>query len=75
MLLGLATYALAAREAESVASYTGCLKNGKLDSIAVGDAPLAPCGSGTRVRLSGGDVTAVAAGAGLSGAPGKESSP
>jgi hypothetical protein len=28
-LLGLATYAVAAREAGSVATYTGCLKNGK----------------------------------------------
>jgi hypothetical protein len=68
LALLLAAYALAAREAGTVASYTGCLKNGKLESVALGDTPLAPCGAGqTQVRLSGGDVTAVAAGTGLSG--------
>jgi hypothetical protein len=66
--LALAAYAVAAREAGTVASYTGCLKNGKIESVAVGDTPLAPCGAGqTQVRLSGGDVTAVAAGTGLTG--------
>lgn len=66
--LALAAYAVAAREAGTVASYTGCLKNGKLESVALGDAPLAPCGSGTpQVRLSGGDVTTVTAGPGLAG--------
>jgi hypothetical protein len=64
--LGLAGFAIAAGET-SVPTVTGCLKNGKLDSIAVGDAPLAPCGAGQQVRLSGGDVTSVAAGPGLSG--------
>jgi hypothetical protein len=66
--LALAAYAVAAREAGTVASYTGCLKNGKIESVALGDTPLAPCGSSTpQVRLSGGDVTAVAAGTGLTG--------
>jgi hypothetical protein len=66
--LALAAYAVAARQAATVASYTGCLKNGKLESVAVGEAPLAPCGTGqTQVRLGGGDVTAVVAGTGLSG--------
>jgi hypothetical protein len=66
--LALAAYALAAREAGTVASYTGCLKNGKIESVALGDAPLAPCGTGqTQVRLSGGDITSVGAGAGLTG--------
>jgi hypothetical protein len=68
LALALAAYAVAAREAGTVASYTGCLKNGKIDSVAVGDTPLVPCGSGaTQVRLSGGDVTSVSAGVGLSG--------
>lgn len=68
LALALAAYAVAARRAGTVASYTGCLKNGKIESVAVGDTPLAPCGSGApQVRLSDGDVTAVAAGTGLSG--------
>lgn len=66
--LALATYAVAARETSSVASYTGCLKNGKIESVAVGDGPLAPCGTGqTQVRLSGGDITRVHARPGLLG--------
>jgi hypothetical protein len=65
--LALAAYTVAARTAGPVASYTGCLKNGKLDSVSVGETPLAPCSGGTLIRLSGGDVTAVGAGAGLTG--------
>jgi hypothetical protein len=68
LALGLATYAVAAREGGTIASYTGCLKNGKLESVPVGDTPLVPCGAGqAQVRLSGGDVTSVGAGTGLTG--------
>jgi len=68
LALTLAAYALAAGATNTVVSYTGCLKNGKLQSIAVGDSPSAPCGSGQQqVRLSGGDVTSVSAGAGMTG--------
>jgi hypothetical protein len=67
LAIGLAVHALAAADA-TVATYTGCLKNGKIESVAVGDAPLAPCGSDqAQLRLSGGDVTAVVAGRGLLG--------
>jgi hypothetical protein len=66
--LALAAYATAARETTAVASYTGCLKNGKIESVAEGDKPLAPCDSGQpQVHLSGGDITAVTAGTGLTG--------
>jgi hypothetical protein len=65
---GIAGYALGAQQAEAVPTYTGCLKNGKLDSLALGDSPLVACGAGAvQVRLGGGDVTAVAAGVGLTG--------
>jgi hypothetical protein len=64
----LGAYAVAAGDASTIATYTGCLKNGRLESVAVGDAPLAPCSAGeTPMRLSGGDVTSVAAGPGLIG--------
>jgi hypothetical protein len=65
---GIAGYAVAGQQAEAVPSYTGCLKNGKLDSLALGDSPLVACGAGAvQVRLGGGDVTAVTAGTGLTG--------
>jgi hypothetical protein len=65
--LALAAYAVA-QQTGTVASYTGCLKNGKLESIAVGDAPAVACGAGqAQVRLSGGDVTSVHVRAGLLG--------
>jgi hypothetical protein len=68
LVLPLTAYAVAAGSADPVATYTGCLKNGKLDSVASGDAPAAPCAAGaTQVRLGGGDVTAVTAGPGLTG--------
>src|SRR5919109_919331 len=66
--LGLAAYAVAAQQADIVASYTGCLRNGKIESVAVGDAPLAPCAAGaTEIRLGGGDITGVHARPGLLG--------
>jgi hypothetical protein len=66
--LALAAYAVAAQDGGTVTSYTGCLKNGKIESVAVGDAPLAPCGTGQpQIRHSGGDVTAITAGSGLTG--------
>jgi hypothetical protein len=65
--LAVAAYAVAAAQVTAVPSYTGCLKNGKLDSIAVGDTPTAPCTGGQAVHLSGGDVTSVHAGTGLTG--------
>jgi hypothetical protein len=36
--IALVPYALAAQEADSVATNTGCLKNGELESLAVGTA-------------------------------------
>jgi hypothetical protein len=68
LALALAAHAVAEQETGTVASYTGCLKNGKLESVAVGDTPAAPCGAGqTQVRLSGGDLTSVNARPGLLG--------
>jgi hypothetical protein len=68
LTISLAAYAVAAGDAGTLPKYTGCLKNGKLESVAVGDVPLAPCGPGQpEVRLSGGDVTSVGAGPGLTG--------
>lgn len=60
---------LAGHNADAVASYTGCLtKGGAVTEVAVGDVPLRPCGPDhTEVHLSGGDLTAVAAGDGLTG--------
>jgi hypothetical protein len=65
--LALAAYAIAA-DSTAGQTYTGCLKNGKLDSLAIGTSPVAPCAGGaTQVQLGNGDVTAVSAGPGLSG--------
>jgi hypothetical protein len=65
--LALSAYAVAAGS-DPIPSYSGCLKNGKLESLAIGDAPIASCSSGsTQVRLSGGDITGVSAGFGLRG--------
>ena len=52
------------------ASYTGCLnvRSGALYDFAAGDTPLRACKSGdVEVHASGGDITAVTAGAGLVG--------
>jgi hypothetical protein len=61
-------YALAGHSPGQVPSYTGCLKNGKIDRLMPGDAPASPCAVGeTEAHLSGGDITRINAGAGLSG--------
>ena len=60
---------LAGHHTDAAASYTGCLtKGGAVTQVAVGDVPLRPCGPDHRtVHVSGGDITAVAAGDGLTG--------
>ncbi len=61
-------YALAGHSPAAVPSYTGCVKNGKIDKLIAGDAPASPCVAGeTEAHLSGGDITRINAGAGLSG--------
>jgi hypothetical protein len=66
--LAAAVYALAGHEEGSVASYTGCLKNGTFKGVAVGNTPAAPCAaSEVQVHLSGGDITSVRPRLGLQG--------
>jgi hypothetical protein len=66
-----AGYAFAGHQPQVVPSYTGCLepKSGTLIDIALGDSPADPPCGGSRmeVHFSGGDITAVAAGPGLTG--------
>lgn len=63
-----ATIATAGHETSGVKSYTGCLTDGTIIKIKEGEAPSYPCtGMQTRVHFSGGDITAIAAGAGLTG--------
>ena len=62
--------ALAGHEPGTVPSFTGCLNptSGTLVNVAPGDAPGAACKEKeTTIHLSGGDVTGVTAGAGLTG--------
>jgi hypothetical protein len=68
-----AANALAVFPDDHVASYAGCLSTagsaaGTFSRVALGDAPASPCGSNQMlVHLSGGDITSVIAGPGLSG--------
>src|SRR5690242_1572875 len=52
-----------------VAHYAGCVNSGgQLSQVAVGETPLKACGpNDTLLHLSGGDITNVIAGTGLSG--------
>lgn len=70
VLTGILAVASDAGHETSPVSVTGCLKtsNGTLTRLAVGDSPLSPCPSGNvTVHMSGGDLTSVTAGTGLSG--------
>jgi hypothetical protein len=56
--------------ASTVAVYTGCLSNssGAISSVAAGNSPLSPCNSTqTIIHFSGGTITSVNAGTGLTG--------
>jgi hypothetical protein len=61
--------AFAAYPDTNVDSYTGCLNSGgQIGQVANGANPRQPCGSGQDViHLSGGDITKVTAGSGLTG--------
>ena len=73
VVAGLPALALAGHQDVNVQSYTGCLKtngtgNGNVYGIKVGNAPLVPCKAGeVTIHLSGGDITEVIAGDGLTG--------
>jgi hypothetical protein len=71
-------YALAGHQTGGVKSYTGCLNvnGGTIFSLQEGNAPIGgePCKSGNpSIHLSGGDITAVTAGSGLTGGGGEGS--
>ena len=68
-LLVPSAVALAGHLSGNVASYTGCVdKKGGLYNLAQGDDTTDPCrGDDLKVHLSGGDITAVTAGPGLTG--------
>ncbi len=61
--------AFAAFPDTNVDSYTGCVNGGgQIGSVATGANPLKPCGGNEAVvHLSGGDITKVTAGSGLTG--------
>jgi hypothetical protein len=67
--------AVAAFPDTNVDTYTGCLNiggtsGGQIGQVAVGLSPLKPCGSNQKlVHLSGGDITKVTAGSGLTASP------
>jgi hypothetical protein len=63
-------YALAGHQTGAVKSYTGCLNTngGTIYNLKEGDSPLMLCKSGQpEIHLSGGDITAVTPGSGLTG--------
>lgn len=64
--------ASAGHENADVASYTGCLTpGGALTSMQIGDVPTRPCDPGAVVaHFSGGDITEIIAGPGLTGGAG-----
>ena len=64
----MVTAASAGHQTSDVTSYTGCLKAGKLSLIAIGDEPANPCQPpAVEAHFSGGDITAIVAGTGLTG--------
>jgi hypothetical protein len=69
VVAGMPAVVLAGHQPAAVPSYTGCLSpGGDLTDLAVGDVPRRPCGGNkTEVHLSGGDITGVLAGDGLTG--------
>ena len=68
-IAAVGTTAVAATLTGDVKSYTGCLTGGgELIKIKEGGAPSSRCtGAQKQVRLSGGDITSVSAGTGLTG--------
>jgi len=70
LALAIGAPVLAGHLGDGVKSYTGCLttQGGTLTLIREGDAPAKPCPSGsTQAHFSGGDITGVTAGFGLTG--------
>ena len=71
-VLAAAAIALAAYPQDSVTVLTGCLSTGgtggNISNVAVGSSPTKSCGpNGVLIHLSGGTITQVSAGAGLTG--------
>jgi len=73
LVTALGGTALAGHQASGVKSYTGCLTPGEgpIIKIKEGDAPSSPCTPPqVQVHFSGGDITSITAGAGLTGGGG-----